>query len=76
MPKTLELEITCDEARVKPNKYNSVKVVLESPQIQEMLGNMAWSDIVGFIGSENAKPSDIFTEDELSKWAEDNGYTK
>lgn len=76
MPKTKIIEVTTsDEVRVKAHK-NKVVVIVEEPEIDEMLQNVSLEDIITHIRSEGYKPADIFEHEDLSEWAYSNGYIK
>lgn len=76
MPKTKEIEIRCDEARIKSNRYGFVTVIAEDPKIDELISGIHKDDILEWILGEGFNPEEIFTNGELDKWAEENGYVK
>lgn len=74
MSKTKEITFTCSAARVEPNRYGQVTMVAEDPNVEEVMNAMDSGDVVEWANGHYI-PSDIFTEEELSKWAEANGFT-
>lgn len=76
MSKTKEIEIRCNEVRIVPDGYKKVKIIVDAPEIDVLLQSIEWSDILTFVQSENPKPEDVFSEEQLEKWAESIGYIK
>lgn len=77
MAKTKELTIECDEVTVKYTYVNGrVKAIIDSPDTDGLLGGLEWTDVVEYVKSETNKPDDVFDEEYLEKWAEENGYVK
>jgi len=76
MPKTKTLEVsTSDEIRIKAYR-NNVTVIVDDPQIEDMLSKMSSEDIIIWVQGEGYTPDEIFSEKELIKWAEENGFVK
>lgn len=76
MPKTKTLEAsTSDEIRVKAYR-NNVTVIVDDPQVEDMLSSMNKEDILTWIRSEGFKPDEIFEHEDLSEWAVSHGYIK
>ena len=76
MSKTKIIEIvTCDEVRIKPNGRKT-KVIVEDPEVDDMLAGVHKEDLITFIQSEGYTPDDIFDEEKLREWANENGYIK
>lgn len=76
MSKTKELTITCGEVRIVPKQNNRVTLTLEDPEMYGLLGSLPWDDVVEFVRGEQVGPDEVFTDEQLEKWAEDNGYVK
>lgn len=76
MPKTKTIEIiTSDEVRIKPNGRKTT-VIVEDPEVDDMLAGVHKEDLITFIQSEGYSPDDIFDEEKLREWATENGYIK
>lgn len=76
MPKTKTIEIsTSDELRIKAYR-GSVTAIIEDPQVEDMLAGVHKEDLITFIQSEGYSPDDIFDEEKLREWANENGYIK
>lgn len=76
MSKTKELTIECKSVNIEPD-YTPKKVIvtLFEPNINDMLAGMDRMDLVEWM-CENHSPQDIFADNQLKKWAEQNGYIK
>ena len=72
--KTIEI-ITCDEVRIKPNGRKTT-VIVDDPEVDDMLSGVHKEDLITFIQSEGYKPGDVFEHEDLSEWAVSNGYIK
>lgn len=72
--KTIEI-ITCDEVRIKPNGRKTT-VIVDDPEVDDMLAGVHKEDLIAFIQSEGYSPDDIFDEEKLREWANENGYIK
>ena len=76
MSKTKTLSITSSE-EVRISAYHGKSTVhVDNPEIEDMLKEVAWEDIVAYIQGENTTPDEVFEEKDLDKWAEDHGYVK
>lgn len=76
MSKTKEINIvTSDEVRIKPNGRKTT-VIVEDPEVDDMLAGVHKEDLITFIQSEGYKPDEIFEIDDLISWATENGYIK
>jgi hypothetical protein len=67
--------VTSEEVRVTAYRSKST-ITIENPEIDEMLKEVAWDDIVTHVLSEKVGPDEVFTDTQLSEWAEKNGYIK
>lgn len=76
MPKPTELTITCGEVRIVPKRNNIVTLTLEDPEMDGLLKNIPWDHVVEFVRGEQVGPDEVFTDEQLEKWAEANGYIK
>jgi len=76
MPKTKEIEIRCDEARIKSNRYGFVTVIAEDPKVDELISGIHKDDILEWVTGEGFDPEEIFSTDQLHAWATKNGYSK
>lgn len=76
MSKTKEIEIRCNEARIVADNYKIVRIIVDEPVMNDLFQSVVWSDVVEFVQSENPEPGDIFSEEQLEKWAAENGYIK
>jgi hypothetical protein len=75
MAKTRELTIICEEARTTSTGYR-LKVVVDDPNMAELLAVISEDDIIEHVRSEGFKPDEVFDDKDLDKWATDHGYTK
>jgi len=75
MAKTKEISFTCEEITSKPDGYRKMKLIVDSPDIDELLTEIDDEDLIGHLQG-NFNPEDVFTEKDLKKWAEENGYLK
>lgn len=76
MQKTKTIEVTTsDEIRVKAYR-NKVTVIVDDPELDDMLAKVKLEDIITHIRSEGHKPADVFEYEDLSEWAYSNGYVK
>lgn len=76
MSATKKISITTsEEVRIKAYRGKST-VFIENPEIEDMLKEVAWDDIVTHVRSEKTDPDEIFTDEQLSDWAEKNGFLK
>ena len=75
MIKTKELTVSGEEMRIIQAR-NRVTVVIENPEVNDMLMEIKEEDLASFIQWNGNKPEDVFDEKSLHKWAEDNGYKK
>lgn len=76
MSKTKELTIVCSgEIRVSASRNKST-IHIEDPEMDELLKEIPWENVVEFVRGEKVSPDEVFTDEQLEKWAEENGYTK
>lgn len=76
MPKTTTISIvTSEEVRITPNR-NKTTVHIDDPDITEILQGISNEDISEYVQWNNYKPDDLFTEEQLQNWANENGYIK
>jgi hypothetical protein len=75
MSKTREITFDCEEVRTQSKGYR-LEVVINEPNTDQLLSCIDEKDIISYIVSERNKPEDVFNEEALEKWAEENGYTK
>ena len=76
MSKTKQISIeTSDEVRVT-NSRNKTIIHVDAPDIQELLKEIDSEDIVSFIQWDGYDPDEVFEEEQLHKWASENGYIK
>ena len=73
--KTKELTIECSEVRITPNRYNHVTVILDEPKITDLLAAINTDDLIEYVQA-NIGVDEIYSQSELDKWAESEGYTK
>lgn len=76
MATTKEISITGSEIRVKSDRYGKTVVTIEDPEMEPLLRAIAWDDVVNFVRGEQVGPDEVFTDEQLEKWAEQNGYVK
>lgn len=76
MSETKLLTITCGEVRIVPKRNNTVTLTLEDPEIEGLLREIPWDDVVEFVLGEQVDPDEVFTNEQLEKWAKINGYIK
>lgn len=75
MPKIKSITIiTGEEVSVNPNR-NKTSIRIEEPDVNEIISSIDNDDLVTYIQSEY-DPGDVFSEEDLIKWAEENGYIK
>lgn len=72
--KTISI-ISSREVRVTAY-HNKSTIIVDNPEIDEMLKEVAWDDIVEFVRGEKVSPDEVFTDEQLKGWAEENGYVK
>ena len=75
MPKTKEIVIIANKVNVETNWNKDVLITLKQPVIHDLLASIDMEDIKDFVRN-NKLPDELFDENELEKWAEDNGYVK
>lgn len=75
MYKTKEIQASCKGAYAHSEDRLTIMGKLEEPDIDHVLEDIHIEDLSGWL-QDNKKPGDIFTEKQLSEWAEDNGYIK
>lgn len=76
MPKTKKIEITtAEDVRITPCRNKTV-VHIEEPEITELMQGINNEDIAEYVQWNNFKPNDLFTEEQLRDWANENGYIK
>lgn len=75
MAKTISLEFTGCRVTIDPCGYNEVTVAVTGPDIDTILENIHKDDITGY-AKDAFEPEDIFSETQLERWAEANGYVK
>lgn len=75
MAKTKELAIICSgEIRTVANR-NMLTVHIEEPNVDDALTAFHSDDLIGYV-SNNYGVEEVYSEKDLQKWAEDNGYVK
>ena len=75
MAKTKEIDITCVSAQINPNGSRAISVSMEEPNIDDLLENIDKDDLTEYV-ERNFEVEDVFSESQLEKWAEANGYVK
>lgn len=75
MAKTHTLLVQCGRAEISACDRNSVSVDLLELKISNVLDDIHNDDITEWC-QRNLQVEDIFSESELEKWAEANGYVK
>lgn len=75
MAKTKELVIICGEARIVPNRYNQVVCHIDDPDVNDSLLSYHSDDLIQFVNN-NYGLEEVYSKEELEKWATENGYTK
>ena len=76
MAKTDSLIIVCARVDVSPaGNRNSVSADLVDINVEYVLDDISNEDISNWC-QQNLEPEDIFSETQLDKWAEANGYVK
>lgn len=75
MPKTKEITIICDEAKIESTFGSSISVEIDSPKVFDLLDNLDREDIINWL-EKNLNPEDVFSTTQLDKWAESEGYIK
>lgn len=75
MPKTSNIRFNCKTAAIESYNTQLVWVDAAEPDVDHILEDIHHDDLSEWI-QENKKPEDIFTERQLEKWAEENGYIK
>jgi len=76
MTKTKKISITTtDEVRITSSR-NVTTIHVDDPAITELLQEIADEDIAEYVQWNNYKPEDLFDEDALNNWANQNGYIK
>lgn len=76
MPKTKNITIeTSDEVRIAHGRTRTL-VHIDEPDVNELLQGINNEDISEYVQWNNFKPDDLFTEEQLRDWANENGYTK
>jgi hypothetical protein len=75
MEKTKEISIECSAARINPSRYHKVSVVVEDPDVDDILDSINEDDLIDWV-KRNKHPEDLFSETELAKYAESEGYVK
>lgn len=76
MPKTKKIEITTSEEVRMTSSRNKTTVHIEEPEITELMQGINNEDIADYVQWNNFKPGDLFTEEQLRDWANENGYIK
>lgn len=72
--KTISI-VTSEEVRIQAYRGKST-VHIDNPEVEDMLKEVSFDDIVTYIQSENTSPDEVFTDGQLSAWAEKNGFLK
>jgi hypothetical protein len=73
--KTEHITINCSQADVSAYDKSRVSVFLNDVDIDSLLDDINNEDIIEWC-QKNRQVEDIFSESELDKWAEANGYVK
>lgn len=76
MPKTKRITINATDEVTITSSRNVTAIRIEEPHIGELLQEISQEDIATHIRSEGYKPEEIFEQDALAVWAEENGYMK
>ena len=72
--KTISI-VSSEEVRISAYRNKST-VVVDNPEIDEMLKGVDWDDIVAHVLGEKVSPDEVFTDEQLKEWAERSGYIK
>lgn len=77
MAKTKDISFRCVNAKVSANDYRQVTVDIEAEpeQVDSILDDIDDETIKEYV-QKTFEPEDIFSETQLEKWAESNGYIK
>lgn len=75
MSKTKQIEVMTSEQVRIDRHYNKTKVVVDDPDVNDLIASIAKEDLITYIESEYS-PEDIFNDSDLERWAEENGYIK
>jgi hypothetical protein len=75
MSKTKEIFINCANVTISPNGGRAISVSLDEPDVDGMLGDVDKDELTEYVGR-SFDPEDVFSETQLDKWAEANGYVK
>ena len=75
MSKTKEITFECAEVRIVPSNYYKANITVEQPNTVEVLREIDDEDIVDYVKDE-FEPDEIFSTEQLEKWAESQGYVK
>jgi hypothetical protein len=76
MPKTKNISIeTNDEIRINHGRTKTI-IHIDEPDINELLQGINNEDITDYVQWNNFKPRDLFSEEQLQDWANENGYIK
>ena len=74
MSKTKEIEVSCSSVQVGHTSRN-INVVLEEPNITEVLTAID-EDELGEYVRQNLAIENVYSQSDLEKWAESEGYVK
>lgn len=75
MAKTENITITCNKVEVVPMSHSRVGVELQAVNAESILCGIHREDTAEWC-RQNMQVEDIFSETQLEKWAEANGYVK
>lgn len=75
MPKTRTITVDCKRIEISPCTHLCIRVTFDEPDLNHIFEDIVQDDLAGYVQNEYT-PDDLFTEKQLGKWAEENGYTK
>lgn len=75
MSKTKRITVIGSSATIETNTIHTVSMLVEDPNIEDLLSDIETEDLSDYLQA-NINVEDVFSEKELEKWAEANGYVK
>jgi hypothetical protein len=75
MSKTKRITVVDSSATTETNNAHTIQMIIEDPNIDSLLDEIETEDLADYLQA-NKSVQDIFSENELEKWAEANGYVK
>lgn len=75
MAKTKEIFVNCANVTISPNGGRAISVSLDEPDVDGILGDIDKDDLTEYV-ERNFEVDAVFSETDLEKWAEANGYVK